>query len=198
MLSKIAVLAFLFLSTVTFGQEESNRIVKKGLLRAQGNIAFGAFTRSSGINMYIAGELEYHMSDRVSVRSEGFYLVTPSTGGINLKLNHSNLTGVMCHFGDSKSLDIYVGVQPGIAIVQHDNVMINGEAFNADFTSSLVPLMSGTVGVNYYAKKVFHLFASVKYVSGKFQSDFGPVTIDEIKFQFGLGWNLQLIKKETS
>jgi hypothetical protein len=63
--------------------------------------------------------------------------------------------------------------------------------------SSVNPLISTAFGFNFYFQRWFHLFGEVRYISGKHLSDATtPLSLNELRFSFGLGWNINLIKKK--
>lgn len=178
--------------------DKNKRFVNKGLLSAQGNIAFGTMPGFTGTNMYIHGDLEYYVRQNVSIRSESYYFLGTQKGDARFAMNHSNFTGAMFHLKTSNSFDSYFGIQPGIVLSK-----INRQALDVSYASDasvyamrLNPAVGISGGFNYYGLKFFHLFIHAKYVIGKHVSDAPAVSLNELKFTFGLGWNIWLIKKE--
>ncbi len=169
-------------------QEESSRFVHQGLIRTQATISLGMM-RDDARNMYLHGDLEYFMHENVTVRSDAYFYLGATSDYEPLKLNHSLFVGAMYHFPTNNRFDPYVGVQPGIAYAQrilpYTDVQGNTLYSNTTFN----PLISGTVGANYYGSKWFHVFVNARMVRGKLLSDVAPKHLDEFRISFGLGFN---------
>ena len=114
----------------------------------------------------------------------------------------------MSEFGDpNKQFDPYVGLQVGMALTQYgiigDETLIDvnvnsSEALwlhsNKKTSTTLNPLISPNLGVNYYASKYFHMFLGLRYIHGKHYSEIQSKSLEEIRFEFGLGFNIQTKK----
>ena len=180
----------IFVSVVPFfanARQDSSRYIHKGLLRAQATISPGFMLKEGITNIYIHGDLEYYVEDNISVRGDSYYYLNTIEDKKPFIVNNSSFLGAVYHFPTASSLDPYIGIQPGIAYSQ-----ANTQLLIDDNRATTNPLISSVVGVNYYAPRIFHLFVSVRYVSGKHLSDApSPLSLNEVKLSFGLGWNIR-------
>lgn len=141
-------------------------------------------------NVYIHGDLEYYTSNKISIRGESYFFMNGLKGDRIFAYNHSTFTGINYHFPTRNKIDPYIGFQPGLAMSQKaiDTEELGSESYRNTIYS---PLFSGLVGVNFYADKFFHVFANVRYVNGNLLSTYSsPVSLNEIRVSFGLGFNL--------
>lgn len=199
----LSIFAFILI-TPAFAQEQSNRFVHGGILRAQGTLATGSMLGPGNIhgtnNIYLHGNLEYYIDDLISVRGDSYYFLNSLNGDNILLKNHSSFAGVSYHFRTKNHIDPYFGIQPGLSITQANlNPCPEGAmCFLGPIPdkTSASPLLSGVVGFNYYAQKVFHLFIEARYQHGTHLSNMDPVSLSELKFSFGLGWNLDVKKAQ--
>ena len=180
----------IFVSMAPFfanARQDSSRYVHKGLLRAQATISPGFMFNEGITNIYIHGDLEYYVEDNISVRGDSYYYLNTIDDKKPFMVIHSTFLGAVYHFPTASSLDPYIGIQPGIAYSQANTQLL---IYDNKVTAN--PLISSVAGVNYYASRIFHLFLSVRYVSGKHLSDApSPLSLNEIKLSFGLGWNIR-------
>lgn len=176
-------------------KNEAKEYKYRGLIRASSSFSTGVMPKSDLKNVYITGDLEYYLNNRVSVRSEAFlFLNSLDNPGSPLLQNHQLFSGASYHFRPDKPLDVYIGFQPGIAYSQVSLVQLE-PTDPAESTATLNPLVSGIVGVNYFATKFFHLFVNGRYVSGKHLSNAPePMSLNEFRLQFGLGLNFGVLK----
>jgi len=187
----------IFVSVVPFfanARQDSSRYIHKGLLRAQATISPGFMFNEGVTNIYIHGDLEYYVEDNISVRGDSYYYLNTIDDKKPFMVNHSIFFGAVYHFPTASSLDPYIGIQPGIAYSKANTQLLIYE-YSAKLylnRATANPLISSVAGVNYYASKIFHLFMSVRYVSGKHLSDApSPLSLNEVKISFGLGWNIR-------
>jgi len=183
----------------SFSQKEKKQFIHKGILRAQATISPGMLLKENASTISIHGNLEYYLADNVSIRGDGFYFL--QVNGINhpLHINHSVFAGASYHFKTKNHFDPYFSFAPGIAITQYtdcyDPQITYGDICNDK--AYINPLISPAIGFNLYFQRVFHLFAEARYISGKHLSDDStPLSLNELRFSFGLGWNLNLIKQK--
>lgn len=181
----------LLAAEVSFSQAEKKQFIQKGLLRAMATISMGGITKIS-----LHGNLEYYIAENVSLRGDSYYslkmfepmwqIADPKP---YLDFNHQTLAGFSYHFRTKNHFDPYFGFQPGVAISQSvtDWGMYSNQTVN--------PIISPLLGFNLYFEKWFHLFAETRYVIGKHLSDsYKPVSLNELRFSFGLGFNLSVFK----
>jgi hypothetical protein len=176
----------------------SGRYVDHGLIRVQGNLALGQPLKTTGTNMYWTGDLDYYCRDNISISSGLFYFFG-SFGGTKLfKENHCGYLGASYHFKTKGHFDPFIGILPGYSIAQMN---ANSVVFNdstkprSSFPLSFNPLILFNAGFTYYANRFFNVFIHVKYQVGKHFSDISPVSLDELKVSFGLGYMIWVRKK---
>lgn len=190
----IILLISLF-SFSAFAQQDSSRYIHKHLLRAQATISPGLLLQSKAKNIYLHGNLEYYVDEWISLRGDGYYFVSDMGNTDRFKIHHSLFSGASYHIKTSNHFDPYIGVQPGIAITQaiYNTCPDGAICFVPSMpqaSPSANPLLSGVIGFNYYAQKIFHIFGEARYVHGTNLSEYGPLNLDEIRLSFGLGWNI--------
>jgi hypothetical protein len=199
MVKRALFILLFFIAKSGFSQQgEKEQYIRKGLLRAQGNIASGKMLAYNQGGIYICGDLEYYLDNVTSLRGETFYFINATNKNVPEKLlmNHSTFSGVLFHAKTKGGLDPFIGLQPGIAITQMQSQYPVGEDFT-DYPSKVTasPLFSGLVGINYYAPKFFHLFLNARYIKGTHLGNTGTYNLDEIRFSFGLGFNIHTQRK---
>jgi len=196
MVKKIIIL-LIFIPFLGYTQENSV-VIKKGLLRAQGIISFGHFTDLKETSIFLHGTTEYYTSKNITVRCDLFYYLTPNTES-TIAQNHQMFAGGSYHFNVNGKFDPYIGIQPGLTLSQKnkpENTTIFLQEAYTSYPITLNPLISGVIGFNYYASKWFHLFIDGRYVSGQHLSDLPPISLNEIRLSFGLGFNLNILSKK--
>ena len=176
----------------SFAQGEKKPFIRKGLLRATSTISMGGITKIS-----LHGNLEYYIADNVSIRGDSYYSLKMFKPMWQLDFrpylasNHQTLAGFSYHFPTKNHFDPYLGFQPGVAISQS----ITEGGIYSNQTAN--PIISPLIGFNFYFENWFHLFAETRYVIGNHLSDlYEPVSLNELKISFGLGFNLNLLKKK--
>ena len=61
------------------------------------------------------------------------------------------------------------------------------------------PAISVATGFNFYVWRYIHFMANVKYVHAKHATEWGTnYALDEFRISFGLGWNVNMIKRRKS
>jgi hypothetical protein len=195
MISRIIFFFMICISCSCFAQQDTGRYVHKGLLRAQATLSDGAMLKAKRSNIYLHGNLEYYIDDRVSVRGDGYYFITELGDDDIIKMNHASFAGLSYHFKTKNHIDPYLGFQPGLSVSQviwdtcpEGMLCAIGSTIDKPVAS---PLISGVAGFNYYSQKLFHFFIEARYQHGKHLSEMGVLPLDELKFSFGLGWNIR-------
>ncbi len=194
---KYVLICFLVIPSLLFSQKNnSDRVIKRGLLRGQGIIGFGKLLNEKETTIFLHGNLEYYISETITARSDIFYFLKSNSQN-TLKMNHQLFTGASYHIKTKTNFDPYIGFQPGIAITQSFiPIIINNETKIVSSDVAVSPLISGVIGFNYYASKWFHLFIDGRYVNGKHLSNYAAVSLNELRLTFGLGFNLNLLSKK--
>ncbi|MBL4658126.1 MAG: hypothetical protein JKX73_09015 [Flavobacteriales bacterium] len=190
------IILLILIPNLSFSQNEKSQYIDKGLLRAQGNITMGTMLDYDVSNYYIAGDLEYYTSSLISIRGSWSHFLG---GGqwTNFDVNHSGVIGALLHFPTKGKFDPYFGVEPGFAISKYNGVtgFIDPSAgvthilTTSSYPVTVNPLFTTALGFNFYGDRYFSIFANVRFVQGKHYSDIAAVSLNEIKFSFGLGWH---------
>ncbi len=185
----------LLLSFLAFTKLPAQKIweERKGCLRVQGNLAPGYLFKQKIASAYFDGDMDLFLDNRVSFTgsaSLSFALNRNNETGI--KVNHAVFGGFNYHFLKPSHWDPFIGITPGMGVVQvayKDGDVIKRTPYTP------VPLISASVGCNYYIGWIFNVFVKVQAVTGQVTSTAPSTTrLDELKFMAGLGWNLRLWK----
>lgn len=184
-IKKIAIL-LLFLYGMNLSAQENETVAGKGLFRTTLTFATGYMPANKLNNLYLTGNIEYYVDDRISLRGDGMYFFNSMNGDKTLQENHSIYSGAAYHFA-KKQFDPFVGLQTGLAYTQR-GIMAQGVAAGA---TAFNPLISPIAGFNYYAPKWFHLFINARYNVGKHLADDSIIPLNELSFSFGLGFNIK-------
>ena len=169
---------------------------RKGCVRAQGNIAGGYLFAQKQPSAYVNGDIDFFFDDRVAFTGAAWYsfaLNRKSETGI--KANHAVFGGINYHFLKPNRWDPFIGLTPGMGIVQV--AYKDGDELKRT-PYSPVPLLAATIGCNYYIGSIFHFFVKVQGVTGQVFSTLPAlVRLDELKVMGGLGWNIRLRKAKA-
>ncbi len=189
----------LLIPTILFSQtNKKERVIDKGLMRAQAIISFGNLIDLNQSSMFIHGNLEYHVSKIVTARSDVYYYLQ-SDDENSLKMNHQLFEGASLHIKTKSNFDPYIGFQPGISLSESKIPVISDQEVVEGFSSTAInPLISGVVGFNFYASKFFHLFIDARYIYGSHLSDSPPISLNEVRISFGLGINVNILSSKKS
>ena len=190
-------------ASIGFSQEEKKQFIHKGLLRAQATISPGILLKGSS-TISIHGGLEYYVADNVSIRSDGYYFLKDDQNIFSL--NQSIFSGASYHFKTKNHFDPYFSFAPGISITKRNSYSAFLECLVAPCpgqinfydNTAINPLLSSVVGFNFYFERWFHLFGEARYITGKYISNTAPpLSLNELRFSFGLGWNLSILKQKS-
>ncbi len=202
MVSRISLLLML-VSTLAFGQKRNRPeltgedIIRKGLLRAQGTISPGWTIADGNTNLYLQGDMEYFLQNRISLKGDISYFLDTQGDGY-LKHNHSLFFGAQYHM-PYKRFDPYIGLHPGVSLVQARNPALSTPEIDVAFSESVMkvsPAVSVSTGFNFYVWGYIHFMANLKYVHAKHSTEWGTnYALDESRISFGLGWNVNMIRK---
>ena len=189
----------IFSSLASNGQQEKAQFVHKGLFRSVATLSFGSLLKEKTSMIYGQGNIEYYVAANVSLRGESFFSV--GKNNFVLDFNHSVFAGANFHFKTKNHFDPYIGLLYGVSIAKAAGIQV--ECFTTpcpplyNGSKEVGPLISVPIGFNFYFEKLFHLFAEVRYVYGNYISNYpGTISLSEIRFSFGLGWNLNFKRKE--
>jgi hypothetical protein len=206
-MKKIASILLVILGiSSAFAQYEKKQYIHKHLVRADASIVFGNMYKHDFKNVYVNGNLEYYLDNVLSIRGDCNYSLG-STGltsdSIGLKDNHSILLGTVFHFPTKGHFDPYFILQPGIAytssFMQKNPVPMLKDTGVKDvnYPGVLSPIGTAGLGFNYYFQRFAHLFFETRYVYGQHLSQAPePLSLEEVRITFGLGFNLFIIKEK--
>ncbi|MGB0918803.1 MAG: hypothetical protein ACPGU4_14510 [Flavobacteriales bacterium] len=175
-------------------------IIRKGLVRAQMTISPGWTIADGNTNLYLQGDMEYFLQDKVTLKGDVSYFIG-TVGDGYLKHNHSLFFGAQYHF-PVKRFDPYIGLHPGVSLVQARNPIASTPEIDVAYSESVMkasPAISVATGFNFYVWRYIHFMANVKYVHAKHPTEWGTnYALDEFRISFGLGWNVNMIKRRKS
>ncbi len=184
--------------TLLFSQmDKPKRMINKGLIRSQAIISFGQLLNIKETSMFIHGNIEYHTSEKFSIRSDLFYYIE-SDDDNSLKMNHQFFEGGSFHIKTKNNFDPYIGFQPGLALTETKTSLIANDVNSPVSSKAVNPLISAVIGFNLYATKFFHLFADARYIYGNHLSNSPPVSLNEVRVSFGLGINTNVLFRKKS
>lgn len=186
-----------------FSQDEKTQYIRKGLIRSMATISPGIMLKDNISTISLHGNLEYYVSDNVSLRGDSYFFIKGERPNIySLDFNHTTFSGAAYHFKTKGHFDPYLAVEPGISIAQASekcppDVVCIQSVWEKTYSTTANPVFSSAFGFNYYFQRWFHLFGEARYISGKHLSDApAPLSLNELRFSFGLGFNLNLLKKK--
>ncbi|MGD0712073.1 MAG: hypothetical protein ABR968_12950 [Bacteroidales bacterium] len=194
----IKVLLILALPNFLFAQKMDTTTSLSHLLIVQATISPGFWFYKKGLwNSYFHCTLEWCFDKRVSVRADGSYFFSSqgyAQGDYQpIRTNNSLLLGAFYHCPKKKG-DFYFGIQPGAACVQQNTYKFN-DSIIKNPQLKVVPLITATVGANYFFWKYMNMFAGIKYIHGTYIPPYGnTIPLDEIRISFGIGWHVQFKK----
>jgi hypothetical protein len=181
--------------------------INKHLVRADASIVPGYIFKDNLKNVHLNGNLEYYMDNKISIRGDMNYMLGSAgftEDSMRLKDNISVMLGGVFHFNTNSHLDPYFIFQPGVAYTSSYyealSTKINEDGtstYRLNYKGSMSPLASMGFGCNYYFQRFAHLFLETRYVHGIHLSEApAPVSLQELRITFGLGFNLFVVKEK--
>jgi hypothetical protein len=178
--------------------------VHKGILAGVGTVGVGQMPALNISNAYVTGNLEYYLQRSISIRGDGYFFVNSLTGSSPLVQNSGIYFGAFYHFPTRSGFDPLIGFQPGWSITK----MVAADYFGNDRVyydaATLCPLASIVAGFNFFGDKWFHIQCNVRYTFAQYvapSSQNGVVAdqynTSELSFNFGLGFNIDVIKSRN-
>src|ERR1035437_759342 len=193
----IKVMFVLALPNFIWAQKEDKTTSLNKLMLVQATISPSYMFYKGLTNSYFHATLEWCFENRVSIRSDGSYFFTTQGDYKPFKMNHSLLLGAFYHFPKKKS-DFYFGLQPGAALVQQTSYTYNDSTI-LNPRMKVAPIITATIGANYFFWKYMNMFVALKYVHGTHISDYGnSIPLDEFRISAGLGFQLRCTKNRTN
>ena len=174
------------------GYSQENHFIHKGLVNTVGTFAIRSMTNVDVKNIYLHGELEYFGSTYISIKGETDYFVSSTSDYKPFEFNHASFTGIAFHLPLAKAiyLDPFWAIEPGIAYTKLQDRMVLEDAPRKP---SFDPLLSTSIGINYYARNLIYFSCSIRYLWGRHLSNDAsdasekPLSLNEVKLMFGLG-----------
>lgn len=177
-MSRIFIFIFLFSVTTCVAQKKIPSGVRKGLLRAEGSLAYGSGENS---RYFLQGELEYLVHNRVGINSESYISIGPF--GIYPGGYHTIFSGPAFHFPMSKQLDFALAAQPGLSFVSTQ------KTGDLPAISEIIPNSSVMAMMAYYGS-FFHVFFQMRANAAYINDIEKRQNLSDMRLSFGLGWNL--------
>lgn len=203
-MKRILLYIFLFVSIISNAQADTAHhkidvtapYIHKGILAGVGTVGVGEMPVHNIANVYVTGNLEYYAEQQVSIRGDGYFFVNSLTPGSILRQNSSIYIGPYYHFlvygAVGHSLDPVIGFQPGMAYARTTDTA-RGKAD----PGAVSPLLSVIAGFNFYGDKWFHIQLNLRYTVGQESTDQSQYNLNELSFNFGLGFNIDMISKKN-
>ncbi len=200
MVKLFSICCFVIFSLQAYSQPSAKFVmgpILKSTYRAQGLIAASAtfspsimLNRASN-NFYLSGFAEYHLDEKVSLRSDNFYYLNSSEESSFVDNAFRTYFGAYYHLNQRSigNWDVKLGFQPGITFMRiHES--INGEIQISRTVTS--PSFLTSLGFDYYVWKYFHFFTNLTYMNSKLSGLIsGPHKTDELVFSAGLGFQIK-------
>lgn len=193
MVKRILSLAFLGLMTLHCLCQDFNR---KGILRAQATISPGYYLSNGLSDITVHGDLEYFITDRISLRGDGYYLVNYLGDAGAMDERMTLYSGFSYYLTEGKALSPFVGIAPGVGIATGDELYFQQNQIQyVSNEPGVFPLISTVVGCYYFAGKWFHIFGQARFSAGTYTTEFSAHKAGQLQLSFGLGFNLSTRKK---
>lgn len=146
------------------------------------------------LNIYIHGDAEYHVLDRISIKGDGYYFLGTQSRTL-LQQHHGIFFGSQYHL-PLRNFAPFIGMQPGISCVDtRKSSLPSNDNESGDWAEgAIVPMISFAAGFNWYVWKFLHFSGQVRYLHGNHAMTCGNLTLDDFKLSAGLGWNVNVIR----
>ena len=203
----ILLVCLLWLNGVLSAQEQANSLpfIHKGLLCTDLSIAEGMLLNQKVSTVSVPARLEYYLDHHVSLKNDIYFHISSgmTKDSLKLVLNHQLFAGIAYHFCSRSFFDPYIALQPGLAYAQVKSEQVNQVNEHTpfgqiDYTPNINPVLGLSAGFNYFFPRYFHFFIEIRYIHGTHLFN-APMafSLDELKGQFGLGWNFDFHQKHA-
>ncbi len=199
-MKNLAILILLILS-VKMTKAQTEEFVYPGLIRTQGTLCAGSMLQQKVTHFYFHGALEGYLNKLISFTGENYIHLGNTSPDFAYPVSHSLFFGSNIHYVKDR-LDIYIGIQPGVCYAHLKNLNLIQIPETTFDSWSLNPLISGTVGCNFFVSKLFDFFVNARVIHGNYLSQIKftdnqvssmghgfQVPLDEIRISAGLGWH---------
>ncbi|MGZ3900035.1 MAG: hypothetical protein ACXVNQ_06715 [Bacteroidia bacterium] len=171
---------------------QTNEIIRPGLVRLMGTISTSKMLNNKESGFYLHGNLEIYFNKRVSFCGDAYYFLNAQKGNSYFDMNHNIFYGLLWHF-TKKSNDLYVGIQPGIAITKLKTNQVDMVVTQ----TGINPVFSSVIGYNFYVNKFFNFFLQSRLILGEHNYDIHR-SLSELRFSAGLGFNINCLKPKKT
>lgn len=169
-----------------------DKIKKARGIRMMGTFSPGILTSTGEPVYYLTGQWNYYFNEHISLAGEGSYFMSSLKTPNEITANHKLLGGFNYHFNSDQRFDPFIGLQMGVGLVGRQSLQL----INVKRLNEVVPLISPTVGMNYYVGSIFHFFGHVRFNSGTSLEAFNEKrNMDEWQLMVGLGLNFGVKKQ---
>jgi len=191
----LAIVATACIGSGVYAQKGLDSIIKKGVVRAHGNLSGGYLFYQKKYASYISGNLEYYINENFSLVGEAWCSFNiAGDDEIGLRKNFSGFAGLNYHPVKYSRWDPYIGFSAGAGIITSNYFQ---DTLIRESPVQFSPLVGVSAGLNYYIGSIFHFFVQCKFVAGGNNSyQYGRTYLEELKFSGGLGWNFSRKKKK--
>ena len=167
---------------------QDNILIRKGLLSGRLTIAPSKMLDNNSSPFYAHASIEAFLQDRVSFIGEGFYYLGENSESKTFDYNHNLLFGLAWHF-TRKNNDLFFALQPGLSFTR----LNEAESVLMKTHLGVNPVISPTIGYNFYLSKYFHFFVQTRFIVGAHKYDVYR-SLNEFRFSAGLGFNINTLK----
>lgn len=170
---------------------QSKKIDRTHLISASATFSPAFFLKGGVSSNYLNGFIEYYPQANVSLKSEAYlFLRPPAEKGHPLRQNTGIVFGGLYHLNKNGAFDPYIGFQPGVSFVTYYPDLNGQIQYFGLVKNEIVPVVSVSIGANYYVSRYFNFFGSIRYVRANgVQTESYFTDLSEIRFSFGLGFN---------
>jgi hypothetical protein len=200
----VRVCLFLHLLVMVFtmnGQNEKQPFRYQSILKATATITPGFLLNNKQTNIYLNGELEYFLDDKLSFRTDGFWMAGAQEKPSLLQQNNSIFFGALYHIHKNR-FDYFFGLQPGLfltkpnttndAVISPYGVTVT---YKTDYDYKLLPSLSPITGITFYVSDYFNFFLNIRYVYARYYGyENAVLNIDEFRVSAGLGFQIHTRK----
>jgi len=183
--------SLLLFITIIVSAQENDAFVRKGLLKATATISPSFMINRNINNIYVSGELEYFLENKISVRGDCFWYRDSQQDIPFLKENSMIFFGALYHFSKKKH-DLFIGIQPA-AILSQPNMQ---DSSLVNYPAQMNPGISVIAGYTFYVWDYCNFFLNARYLNTKHVgTSKGQIHLDEIILSAGLGFQIHTRKK---
>jgi hypothetical protein len=206
MVKTILMGAFILIGVFVRAQQQEGKLmayyapksyIQPGMIEASATLSPGMMLNRSGTNYYLSGFAAVTLDQRISLRSDNYFLVSAAEEDPFFNQAFRSYFGAFYHFrpNGETNWDKYIGFQPGIAYMKRNPYYGGIQPLVAiEEKGQIVPSFSLTIGTSFYVWKYFNFFANLSYVNSNLSGVSGaPLKTDELIFSAGLGFQIQTL-----